>query len=451
MRRIVLSPWAPRLTRRGWVFVVLGAALMLIALGIDQKNLFFVACLLVVAPLVALGYVAIRPGEVAVTRSFRPPIVPAGSETLVVLELRNLSRRPLDGASWRDSSGIEAQTAGPGDLGLPALDRRRSGPPTGPDSLRLEYTATPRRRGVFSFGPLVIGRKDPFGLALREHPIGQRHDLVVTPRVTSLRTRGDAATRDDGSVRDLLRSLNPMSDELIAREYRPGDPLRRVNWPATARHGEIMVRQEEQRSNPEARIVLATTVPGGTAPFGASSGRVRHSNAAFELAIELVASIGVHLLDAGLKVQLVETGPSQLVPGSTQNRGGLRGDAPLVCRAPGGERELLEGLANLEPVGPATDQDSRTGEPGSHDSGGGGRIPTFAVLWSASEADAAELAGTRGRCEPAIAFVLDPVGVAARSVLRESGWLCVPLRSSQEIPDAWAHARARRGGGADDA
>ncbi|MBB5641638.1 DUF58 domain-containing protein [Cryobacterium roopkundense] len=450
MRRIVLPSWAPRLTPRGWTCVVLGATLAALALWINQQDLFVVACLLVVAPLVALGYVAIRPGEVGVARSFRPPIVPAGSEALVVLELRNLSMRPLDGASWRDSHGLEGDSSKKPGLGLPALDRHRPGPDTGPDSVRLEYTVTPRRRGVFPFGPLVIGRKDPFGFALREHPIGQPHDLVVTPQVTPLPRSGGAVTRGDGTVRDLLRSLNPMSDELIAREYRPGDPLRRVNWPATARHGEIMVRQEEQRSNPEARIILATTTPGVSGSGRAEPGRSRGVAGGFELAIELVASIGVHLLDAGLKVQLVETGPSQLVAGSTQNRGGLRGDAPLVCRAPGGERQLLEGLANLEPVARASVADGpRTAQAGSTDSGGG-RLPTFAVLWSASEADAAELAGMRGRCEPAVAFVLESVGLPARALLRDSGWQCISLRSAREIPAAWENALARRDGETDD-
>jgi hypothetical protein len=30
-----------------------------------------------------------------------------------------------------------------------------------------------------------------------------------------------------------------------AREYRPGDPLRRIDWRSTARHGELIVREYE--------------------------------------------------------------------------------------------------------------------------------------------------------------------------------------------------------------
>jgi len=427
MRRFVPPSWSPRLTRRGWIFLVVGLALGLDAILIDQRDLLFIAALLVSVPVVGLCYVMIRPGQVQVRRTFRPSILSAGGSTVVSLRLRNLSFRPLDGASWRDpmppGMGIPGLSASADQL-LPALERYRSGPETGPDSVRLEYALTPRIRGVYAFGPLLLARKDPFGLAEREHPAGHPNDLIVTPRVTSLQTRGVAVTRSDGSVRDLLRSLNPMSDELIAREYRPGDPLRRVNWPATARHGEIMVRQEEQRSNPEARIILDTTLNNNSA-----AERVRRLDQAFELAIEFVASIGVYLLDSGLKVQLLETGPSQLVPGSGQNLGGLGGDAPLVCSAPGGDRELLEGLANLVPVAPATDRGS---------AGLNGSLPTFAVIVALSEADAAVFAGMRGRCEPAVAFVLDPVSAVARAVLRDAGWRCVDLRTARDIPSAWA-------------
>ncbi|WP_166671318.1 DUF58 domain-containing protein [Cryobacterium psychrophilum] len=424
----MLSPWSPRLTRRGWIFLAVGLAFGLDAILIDHRDLLFIAGLLVSVPLMGLFHVMLRPGQVRVGRIFRPSIVPAGDDTVVSLQLRNLSSRPLDGASWRDPAppgmGLMGQSA-PADQLLPALERYRAGPETGPDSVRLEYALTPRIRGVYAFGPLLLGRRDPFGLAVREHPVGQSHDLVVTPRVTPLATRGVSVTRSDGSVRDLLRSLNPTSDELIAREYRPGDPFRRVNWPATARHGEIMVRQEEQRSNPEARIILDTTLNSHGAAEPA-----RRLDHAFELAIEVVASIGVYLLDAGLKVQLLETGPSQLVPGSGQNLGGLGGDAPLVCSAPGGDRELLEGLANLVPVAAATDVGVGPGF--------GGSLPTFAVIVGLSEADAALFASLRGRCEPAVVFLLDSVSAVARAVLRDAGWRCIDVRSSRDIPAAWA-------------
>ena len=144
----------------------------------------------------------------------------------------------------------------------------------------------------------------------------------------------------------LQRRTHPNSDELIAREYRYGDPLRRVNWAATARRGELMVREEEQRGDPEARVLLDTTLAGRPR---VSSLRREHDdgpNHAFELGIEMAASIGVHLLEHGFRVRCTQVADPEraVVPGAAYDGG---------YRMPGGDRTLLEDLARLdEPATP---------------------------------------------------------------------------------------------------
>jgi hypothetical protein len=408
---------------------------------VNSRDLVFVASLLALAPLVAVGYVSLRPARVEVIRTFRPSVVPAGGESVVSLQLRNLSATPLSGAHWADipSPGVEVAAATPlsliGEFG-------RTG-----DSVRLEYTVTPRDRGVYAIGPLRVSRQDPFGLAHSERMVGEPHDLIVTPRVTPLPGVGLTQTSNGGSIRELLRQATPTSDELIAREYRPGDPLRRVNWPATARHGEIMVRQEEQRSNPEARIVLDTTLS-GSASRGA--GRVPpHLVAAFELVIELAASVGVHLLDAGYRVEVIELGASQLLPGGEQSHGGLHGDAPAVYRAPGGDRMLLEGLASVVPVPwPRRSERSATARRvpvrvalrGAQLS-----LPTFAILASVSETDVDDLVALGRHREPAVAFVTSTVAAPARDRLQEAGWRCVEIETADDLEAAWRGVPRERG------
>ncbi|MET0977154.1 MAG: DUF58 domain-containing protein, partial [Leifsonia sp.] len=330
--------WWPRPTLRGWVFIAAGAALFLYGLFLERRDALFVACFLIAIPVVAMGYVLVRRMRVHVTRSFSPAIVPAGGEAVVSLVVQNLSMRASYGARWRDQA--ERGISVPESALLPSLGRH--GRVDEGDTARLEYTLTPRRRGVYGIGPLVLDRSDPFGLASGEQTTGAPHDLVVTPRVTPLPGNALSLTSGDGSMHELLRHTNPNSDELIAREYRPGDPLRRMNWPATARHGELMVRQEEQRSNPEARLIIDTTRTPG-ARGGATANRQR-LDGAFELELEMAASIGVHLLDAGFGLDVIETGASQLSPAADRVRGGLRGDTPTPYRLPAGDRDLLEGL-----------------------------------------------------------------------------------------------------------
>ncbi|WP_166806394.1 DUF58 domain-containing protein [Cryobacterium serini] len=433
--------FATRLTLRGWVILAAGVVLFANAVLVNSRDMMFVASLLIMAPLVAAGYVSLRPARVEVSRVFRPPIVSVGGESVISLQLHNLSAAPLSNAWWADtpSPGVEVPAAAI----LPLVSRIGA---TG-DSVRLEYSVVPRHRGVYDVGPLRVSRHDPFGFAHSDRQAGSPHDLIVTPRVTPLPGSAVAQSNNDGSIRELVRQTTPTSDELIAREYRPGDALRRVNWPATARHGEIMVRQEEQRSNPEARIVLDTTLTGAA---GLGAGHVPpHLVAGFELAIELAASVGVHLLDAGYRLEVIELGASQLLPGDQQTLGGMHGDVPATFRAPGGDRALLEALASVVPV-PWPARGARLSAKRRAPVRAALRnaqlsLPTFAMLVTVSDADVDDLVALVRHCEPAIAFVQRTVSGVARERLRDAGWRCLELAAADDLVDAWNDVSGDRG------
>jgi uncharacterized protein (DUF58 family) len=506
----------PRLTLRGGMFLAAGSGLLLLALLMNQRDVLFVAGLLLAIPVAAVGYVSIRPVRLRITRTLRPPVVPAGGEVVVGLGLRNLSSRPVSGLHLRDTvrrrDAADLGLTVPAGTPLPALDRYEGGPDTGADSVRFEYRFSPPRRGRYASGPVLIGRSDPFGLASGEWAVGEPQELVVTPRVTALTGRGLTGALNDGDVPERLRRLHHNADPLIAREYRPGDPLRRVNWPATARLGEIMVRQEDEQSNPGARLVLDTALrgrrdrPAGAgagaeagAGGGGDAGRSRLEQA-FEVAVELAASVGVHLLAAGYRLDLVALGPSPSGPGPSGpgpaspapadagpagrapstpgrpsaaptkpgGRGGLRGDPPAVFLPPGGVALLLEGLAGLVPADPTepaetapdaadlataadgagvTAEPAASVKPGAPESGPSGRrrtllppgglLPTFAVLVAVDDRDLVELADLVSQSRPAVAFVLQTVDTDAVRRLSEAGWRCIPVRQARDIPRAW--------------
>ena len=445
-----------RPTLRGGLFLGVGSALFIVAWGYDLRDLLFVAALLLLVPVAALGYVLVHPVRVAVTRAFRPTSVSAGLPATVTLQIRNLSAGPVAALRWRDTAagGIEVPAAQP----LRALGAARPGHPTATDTAVVSYPVRPMRRGSYPIGPVRLGRVDPFGLAYGEWPVGAPHDLTVTPRVTALPGSGVSITRGEGSRHERLRHLNNDSDELIAREYRPGDSLRRVNWPATARHGEIMVRQEEQRSHPEARVLLDTTRGGTGRTVGAATrDQGVHSNE-FERAVELTASIAVHLLEAGFRVDVIELGPTQLVPSpltvgrsrpgesgvagdpDAGRRGGLRGDEPVSFTGPEGSLALLDALARVV----QSDHVSRPA--GSRESGspragvGGGQIPTFAVLVDTLAEDTADVLALRAMCQPAVAFVFDTMAPEAVEHLGEAGWQCVPITALTPVDAVWLQA-----------
>ncbi len=248
-------------------------------------------------------------------------------------------------------------------------------------------------------------------------------------------------------VHGLQRRSHPNSDELIAREYRYGDPLRRVNWAATARRGELMVREEEQRGDPEARVLLDTTLSGRPR---ASSLRREHDdgpNPGFELGIEIAASIGAHLLERGFRVRCTQVAdPERAVIPSAVYDGGYR--------MPGGDRMLLEDLARLEePVRLSTHAGPEPAASEARARAREARAPGFAVLVDPDEPEASNLIALRPMFEPAVAFATEGVSRRVLDLLEEADWRVVRVRRPTEIGEAWAGiaatARGAEGGRAE--
>ena len=63
-------------------------------------------------------------------------------------------------------------------------------------------------------------------------------------------------------------------DDVSIRAYRDGDDLRRIHWPATAKTGDLMVRQEDRPARRRAVVVLDSRASGHR---GTGSARARWS------------------------------------------------------------------------------------------------------------------------------------------------------------------------------
>jgi len=307
-----------------------------------RQDLLLLGLALVLLPLASLLAVGLTHPRLTVTRSLAPDTVAAGEETGVAVTLTNTGGAAPGILGWRDltSEGIGAHTR-------EQLPVAAAGFAAAEGSVVLRHTVRTARRGVYTVGPVVIVTGDPFGLARRERELGPTARLTVTPLVDPITVDDLGAAGGDGSEREVLRRANPGADEVIAREYRTGDPLRRVHWRATARLGELMVRQEEQHSDPEAWILFDTY-----AVHAAQHTPVAHADPQFERAVRLVATLGSTLLGLGYQVRIVETGRPQLGRFSSEragqsNAGGGAHDGRGVAAfdRSGGTRALLAGLA----------------------------------------------------------------------------------------------------------
>ncbi len=425
----------PRLTGRGGALVAVGVVLLIVSLWFDLRDILLLAFVGIAMPIVTALFVQWRTPRLSVMRQFGPPVVEAGGSTRVSLTVQNRARRTFDGAHWRD--GVPGSLTAPPEAVLPALGPYEGVLPSGDDTVRLEYRLRTPRRGVFQIGPLRIGIADPFGLARIDRDVGTGHEVVVTPRVTPLEAALGSAASVDGVLHGLQRHAHPNSDELIAREYRYGDPLRRVNWAATARRGELMVREEEQRGDPEARIILDTTLAGRARMSSLRRDGDEGVHMGFELGVEVAASIGVHLLEHGFRLRCDRVADPE--------RGALSAGSGAGYRMPGGDRMLLEDLARLDdPPRPSGHGAASAGaEAETMPRAREARMPGFAVLVDPDEQDARTLVALRPTFEPAVAFVTDGVKSRIIDALEHADWRVVRVRRAAEIGTAWSGTAAR--------
>ncbi|MGO4535609.1 DUF58 domain-containing protein [Leifsonia sp. 2MCAF36] len=421
----------PRPTARGWTLAAVGVVALIASAMFGRTDVLFVGVFLTVLPLAAMMSVTVDRPRLTVRRSFHPDVVAVGDHVTIVTTARNEAPRPSPAARWRESAAavVGVQASAP----FPRLGAHQPDGGLGRDTVVLRQDVVPERRGAHAVGPLIVSRTDPFGIAYAEYAIGQPRQLLVTPRVVTL-SRGELdVAHSEGTEHELLRHSIPSADELIAREYRPGDPLRRVHWRATARHDQLMVRQEEQRSNPEAWMLMDTR------PLTAHP---EPESDEFETVVDLVASIGVHLLDEGFVVSVVETGDRQLSGRSGAGRTGTLGSTTATYDMGSADRMLLADLAAVETS--AAGRDDAVSELGAGLRKAGRPVPVFAVLAGPELAELGALAALRSMGDPAVAFVSSSTPAEVVEVLADAGWLCVTFQPGDDPAGCWQRALRRQ-------
>ena len=110
------------------------------------------------------------------------------------------------------------------------------------------------RRGAFSLGPTELTSGDPFGLFTLRKRIPAEDVLVVLPMPFPISTFPPPPGLLPGGKTIHQRTLDVTPHAAGVREYVPGDPMKRIHWPSTARRGRFMVKEFEQ--DPQAEIWL---------------------------------------------------------------------------------------------------------------------------------------------------------------------------------------------------
>jgi uncharacterized protein (DUF58 family) len=231
----------------------------------------------------ALAWVRARGAAIEVSRRIIPTRLHAGGEGRVLLEGSALAATPLLTLTDHVDGGRRAA-------------RFIVAPRHASARLRAAYRIPTPRRGRRVVGPLVATVADPLGLARRSWVLAGPTDIVICPRVHDVVAPGRGGGGEPAANAEGTRSaaVETLGEFLALRAYEPGDDPRRVSWRATARTGELVVRQDEAAS-PGRVVVMLDVRP------------ERYDAASFEVAVEAVASLAVRLRRDHIPVEVVTT------------------------------------------------------------------------------------------------------------------------------------------------
>jgi uncharacterized protein (DUF58 family) len=223
---------------------------------------------------------------------------------------------------------------------LPVPDLAQAGvmsvPPLSPGGT-VEFAAEvlPLRRGPLRFVEVWVGRQDPLGLvrALRKRAVPA--SVMILPRRYPVAPGAlPGATRYQHGGVTFASGIGESEEFVGVREYRRGDPLRRVHWRVSARLGRPVVREYQDEFFVRHALVLDTFCDASL-------------DGLFEDAVSVAASFACTVPDQDSLLDLLFVGPGTVC--ITAGRGIGRTEQMLEvlacaqpCRAP-----RFDDLANL--------------------------------------------------------------------------------------------------------
>jgi uncharacterized protein (DUF58 family) len=222
-------------------------------------------------------------------RRVTPRLATAGAPLRYTLVLHNNGDAPQRSVTFLES--LEPEHALAGEWSLPrgkgqhppvrlawaALAAREAGgllvkelpvpdlPAGGETRLQVEVDAP--RRGVLHFRESALAVPDPLGLFRSMTPMHGGDKILVLPKryaLPPLEITG-GRRRQPGGIR-LASRVGESGEFTSLREYRRGDPLKRIHWRGWARHGKPIVMEFQEEYFTRHALVLDTFPEPGRMP-----------------------------------------------------------------------------------------------------------------------------------------------------------------------------------------
>ncbi|MEM8605179.1 MAG: DUF58 domain-containing protein, partial [Cyanobacteria bacterium P01_H01_bin.121] len=173
----------------------------------------------------------------------------------------------------------------------------------------------PTQRGRLEFTGITLARPDPFGLFNALQLLAVPQSLWVLPKryqLPSLNLPGWRRYQSGGVA--LASSVADSEEFRSLRDYRPGDPLRKIHWKSWAKTGEPVVREEQDEFFVRHALILDTFVTPQNTPQ-----HIEVFEEVFEEAISVAASFAcdfqtqeslLDLMFVGLEAHIFTVGRS---------------------------------------------------------------------------------------------------------------------------------------------
>ncbi len=290
-----------RITREGWLFIVISIAIGLAAIRSGNNLLFLILGmmlgLLIVSGILSelslrgLAFSRLPPGSIQAVKPF-----------LMGISVTNTKRYfPSFSIEVEDIQADRVLDKRCYFLKIPA-GRTQS----------TAYRHAFARRGRYGFSGFKVSTKFPFALLRKSRVVELETDVLVLPaiRQISLPPLPAPATAGDRHHRQRGRG----GDVYGLHDFRPGDDPREIHWKVSAHRGRLVLREREAESAREVMLRLDhRLVLNDDGSLLAAAESVEH-------AINTIASLASHLTRLGYQVGLVthdgtlptDEGPSHL-------------------------------------------------------------------------------------------------------------------------------------------
>ena len=194
-------------------------------------------------------------------------------------------------------------------------------PPNGWTDVEMEIV--PLKRGVLHFQSVTLARPDPFVLFRAFSSISLPGSITVLPRryaLPPIALPGSQRYQHGGVA--FAASVGEAEEFVSLRDYRPGDPMRRIHWRSWAKAGRPVVKEYQDEFFVRHALILDTF----TAP---------NDGELFEEAVSVAASFACTLETQESLLDLLFVGPQAFC--FTIGRGVAHAD------------QMLELLASVKP------------------------------------------------------------------------------------------------------